>query len=107
MTRVLLVGVKHEVNTFVPGCATLDEFRKHTLLEGQAVFGPARGSGQEIDGALEVARESGIELIPTIAAYAGASRPVADEAGRTGATDPRYPSSLFEITTRWIWLVPS
>ena len=80
MTRVLLAGLKHEVNTFVPGCATLDEFRKRTLLEGQAVFGPARGSGQEIDGVLEVAREAGIEMIPTIAAYAGTSLPVADEA---------------------------
>jgi microcystin degradation protein MlrC len=58
----------------------LDEFRKRTLLEGPAVFSPARGSGQEIDGVLDVAREAGIELIPAIAAYAGASRPVGDEA---------------------------
>lgn len=58
MTRVLLAGLKHEVNTFVPGCATLDEFRKRTLLEGPAVFSPARGSGQEIDGVLAVADEA-------------------------------------------------
>jgi microcystin degradation protein MlrC len=80
MKRVLLAALKHEVNTFVPGQASLDEFRQRILLEGPAVFGPARGSGQEIDGALGVAAEAGIEMIPALAASAGASRPVADDA---------------------------
>ncbi|HTX54909.1 MAG TPA: M81 family metallopeptidase [Candidatus Baltobacteraceae bacterium] len=80
MKRVLLAALKHEVNTFVPGVASLDEFRKRILLEGPAVFSPARGSGQEIDGVLDVARAAGIEVIPVLAAHAGASRPVADAA---------------------------
>jgi len=80
MKRVLLVGLKHEVNTFVPGVTTLEDFRRRYLLEGAAVFGPARGSGQEIDGVLRVARAEGIELVPAIAAYGGASRPVQDSA---------------------------
>jgi microcystin degradation protein MlrC len=80
MKRVLLVGLKHEVNTFVPGVTTLEDFRRRYLLEGAAVFGPARGSGQEIDGVIQVAKAEGIELVPAIAAYGGASRPVQDAA---------------------------
>ena len=80
MKRVLLVGLKHEVNTFVPGVTTLEDFRRHYLLEGAAIFGPGRGSGQEIDGIVEVARAEGVELVPAVAAYGGASRPVQDTA---------------------------
>ncbi len=80
MKRVLLVGLKHEVNTFVPGLTTLEDFRRHYLLEGAAIFGPGRGSGQEIDGIVKIARAEGIELVPAIAAYGGASRPVQDAA---------------------------
>jgi microcystin degradation protein MlrC len=80
MKRVLLVGLKHEVNTFVPGVTTLEDFRRRYLLEGEAIFGPARGSGQEIDGMVEVARAEGIELVPAVAANGGASRPVQDGA---------------------------
>jgi microcystin degradation protein MlrC len=80
MRRVLLVGLKHEVNTFVPGVTTLEDFRRRYLLEGPAVFGPARGSGQEIDGIVEVAQAEGIELVPAVAANGGASRPVEDAA---------------------------
>jgi microcystin degradation protein MlrC len=80
MARVLLAGLKHEVNTFVPGVTTLEDFRRRYLLEGAAVFGPARGSGQEIDGVVQVAEAEGIELVPAVAAYGGASRPVQDTA---------------------------
>lgn len=80
MKRVLLAGLKHEVNTFVPGLATLEDFRRRHLLEGRAIFGPERGTGQEIDGIIQVAKEEGIELVPTVDASAGASRPVADAA---------------------------
>ena len=80
MARVLLAGLKHEVNTFVPGVTTLEDFRRRYLLEGAAVFGPARGSGQEIDGVIQVAKAEGIELVPAVAAYGGASRPVQDSA---------------------------
>jgi microcystin degradation protein MlrC len=80
MKRVLLVGLKHEVNTFVPGVTTLEDFRRRYLLEGAAVIGPARGSGQEIDGVIQVAKAEAIELVPAVAAYGGASRPVQDSA---------------------------
>ena len=80
MARVLLAGLKHEVNTFVPGVTTLEDFRRRYLLEGAAVFGPTRGSGQEIDGIVQVAKAEGIELVPSVAAYGGASRPVQDAA---------------------------
>lgn len=80
MKRVLRAGFKHEVITFVPGLTTLENFRRRYLVEGQAVFGPERGTGQEIDGIIQVAKEEAVELIPTVAAHAGASGPVADAA---------------------------
>jgi len=80
MHRVLLAGLKHEANTFVSGVADLDTFRRYCLVEGQEIFGPARGSGQEIDGFIQVAAQAGVELVPTIAGSAGAAPPVADAA---------------------------
>ena len=80
MKRVLLGGMKHETLTFVPGLTDLNEFRRNHLVEGADVFSPARGSGQEIDGVIEVAQEEGIELIPTIDAFGAAAPPVADAA---------------------------
>jgi microcystin degradation protein MlrC len=75
---VLLAGLKHEANTFVPGLTTLEDFGRRCLLVGPAVFGPERGTGQEIDGILQVATAEGIELIPTIAAHASPSGPVTE-----------------------------
>lgn len=80
MYRVLLAGLKHEVNTFVPGVLDLDGFRRHRLLEGAEVFSPKRGKGQEIDGIIAVAKEEGVELIPALDAYGSAAPPVADAA---------------------------
>ena len=80
MHRVLLAGLKHEVNSFSSGTTDLDTFRRNVLLEGEDVLGPSRGSGQEIDGVQAVARAEGVELVPVIDAYGGAAPPVADAA---------------------------
>ena len=80
MHRVLLAGLKHEANTFVPGLADLEAFRRHYLVEGKEILGSARGSGQEIDGFIQVAAQAGVELLPTVAGHAGAAPPVADSA---------------------------
>ncbi|MHB1414221.1 MAG: M81 family metallopeptidase [Chloroflexota bacterium] len=81
MYRVLLAGLKHEVNTFVPGTITLADFRERFhLLEGEDVLGPRHGSGHEVDGIAEVAQAAGIELIPVISVHAGAGPRVADDA---------------------------
>ena len=49
MKRVLLGALQHETNSFVPGVVTLDQLR---LIEGEAIFGSERGTGQEVDGIL-------------------------------------------------------
>ena len=38
MYRVLVAGLKHEVNSFVPGTADLATFQRQTILEGQEVL---------------------------------------------------------------------
>ncbi|MHB1005552.1 MAG: M81 family metallopeptidase [Chloroflexota bacterium] len=81
MYRVLLAGLKHEVNTFVPGTIQLDDMRTRFLfVEGEDVLGPGHGSGQEVDGVAEVAKAEGIELIPILNVHAGAGPKVADAA---------------------------
>lgn len=80
MYRVLLAGLKHEVNTFVPGVISFDTFRQRLLVEGEDVIGPAHGSDVEIDGVVAVARAEGIELVPVIYNRIQPGPPVADVA---------------------------
>jgi len=78
MGRVLLGGIKHETNSFVPGITDLDALRRGALFEGEDIFSPRPGSGQEIDGIIQVTQEEGIDLVPTIPASGYPGPPVAD-----------------------------
>ena len=81
MERILIGGFKHEVNSFVRGVTTLDDLRAFgCVAEGTAMFGPEVGTGQELNGACDIAVAEGIELIPTVYAGVGIGPPVADEA---------------------------
>lgn len=80
MFRVLLAGVRHEVNTFVPGVIDLETFQRHLLVEGDDVLGPKHGSNQEVDGAVDVARAEGVELVPVIYSHVQAGPPISDAA---------------------------
>lgn len=81
MERILVGGVKHEVHSFVNGVTTLDDLQAFgRVAVGAAIFGPAIGSGQELNGATDVATAEGVELIPTVYAGVGVGAPVADEA---------------------------
>ena len=75
--RVLVGGIRHELNSFVPGTVGLDVFRRVMVREGASVVEQPSSS---MLGAVEVARRRGIELVPTLSAHAGAGGPVKDEA---------------------------
>ncbi|MBL8836945.1 MAG: M81 family metallopeptidase [Alphaproteobacteria bacterium] len=68
--RVLVAGMQYELNSFVAGTAGLERFRQFRMAEGDAVFAVAKG--EEVDGALRVARTRGVELVPVFLAFGGA-----------------------------------
>ena len=64
--RILVGGFKYEVNTFVAGVTTLDDLRAFGgVTDGDAIFGPEVGTGQEINAPVAIAAAEGLELIPT------------------------------------------
>lgn len=75
--RVLVGGIRHELNSFVPGTVGMDVFERVMLKEGAPVIDQAASS---MLGAAEVARRRGIELVPTLTAHGGAGGAVEDEA---------------------------
>ena len=74
--RVLVAGMQYELNSFVAGTAGLERFRQFRMAEGEGVFAIARG--EEVDGALRVARARDIELVPVFLAF-GAAGPVLED----------------------------
>lgn len=79
--RVLIGGFMHEVHTFASGVLTLDDLRRNGFVaQGQALLDGSIGAGQEIHGAIEVARDEGIELVPSSHAFGGVGPRVADAA---------------------------
>jgi microcystin degradation protein MlrC len=74
--RILVGGIRHELNSFVPGTVGMDTYRRVLLEEGPAVVEQPASS---MIGAVGVARRRGIDLVPTLTAHAGAGGPVEDE----------------------------
>jgi microcystin degradation protein MlrC len=83
--RVVLVGgFLHELHSFVPGISTLDVLLQGgATADGPAIFGPELGIGLELDAVADVARETGLELIPTTYLWGGVGPIVADEVYET------------------------
>lgn len=69
MPRIAIGAVLQESNTFSPVPGTLDHFRTVYYLRGDEIFRLA-GSSTEVSGFLDVAANTGYELIPTVAAMA-------------------------------------
>lgn len=77
--RVLLAGFYHETHVFLDGVTPWSDF---DVRLSDDVF-KRRGDGSPIDGILEEAERSGLEVLPTIDARAGPSGVIADEAFET------------------------
>ena len=75
--RVLVGGIRHELNSFVPGIVGFETFERYGIHEGQTIIDEAASS---MAGAIKVAGERGIELVPTLSASGHAGDPVDDGA---------------------------
>ena len=82
--RIAIGGFLHETNTFAPSKATLDDFRSGggagRMVEGADVIARTESINAGIAGVIEVGREAGWELIPTLFAATSPSAHVTEEA---------------------------
>lgn len=80
MHRVIIGAVFHETNTFWPFDTGLEEFRKRNYFLDDTVTEKFQGTRTVLGAFIEVMRNHGVEVIPTIAAIAEPSGPVTTEA---------------------------
>ncbi len=72
--RVLTGMLMQESNTFSPLAGDLEAFRSGCLLFDAPVLEALAGTRTEMGGFVAVSRAAGIELVPTVAAWASSSR---------------------------------
>lgn len=71
MTETVLVGAfAHETNTFVPEPVTRADFQAREEYLGQALDDNLRGTETAVGGVIDAADDHGVELVPTVAAFA-------------------------------------
>lgn len=75
--RVLIGGIRHELNSFVPGTTDMATFERYGIHEGQQIIDEAISS---MAGAVSTANARGVELVPTLSVAGHAGGPVVDEA---------------------------
>lgn len=76
MARILVAELQQETATFNPHLTQYEDFR---VERGADILDELRGTNTEIAGAIDVfAEHEGVELVPTVAAWAVPHGPVAD-----------------------------
>lgn len=75
--KVAVAGITFESNSFAPGLTHMDAFERYLLVEGPEVLTAGFGK-DEMGGAVSVANELGIELVPVFAADGGCGPTVSD-----------------------------
>jgi microcystin degradation protein MlrC len=75
--RVLVGGFSMEANTFAPGETTLDDLRAQVFGVGADLHRDFMGPGSELAGAWAALEDAGLEIVPSLAAWAGPGRPLA------------------------------
>lgn len=76
--KVAVAGITFESNSFSPGLTYMDAFERYLRVQGPEVLTAGFGK-DEIGGAVSVANELGIELVPVFAADGGCGPTVSDE----------------------------
>lgn len=77
MTRIAIGSLMQETNTFVPFATTLRTFEAFYLYRGDEMLSRYGAARVEVPAFVSVFRNAGAEVIPTLAAHAGASGIVA------------------------------
>ena len=77
MTRIAIGSLMQETNTFVPFATTLRTFEAFYLYRGDEMLSRYGAARVEVPAFVSVFRNAGAEVVPTLAAHAGASGIVA------------------------------
>ena len=75
--RVLVGGFSMEANTFAPGETTLDDLRAQVFGVGAELHREFMGPESELAGAWGALDDAGVEIVPSLATWAGPGRPLA------------------------------
>jgi microcystin degradation protein MlrC len=67
---VLVANFSHETNTFAPTPTTREDFRKRHEYFGEGVIEEFRGTNTSVGGAIDVAEQRDVRLVPAVAASA-------------------------------------
>ena len=76
----MIGGFLHETNEFNPIRTDLESFRIRELLYGDEVVAKRRNTATEVGGFIEVLEKRGVEIVPSICAFAMPAGPVTVEA---------------------------
>lgn len=68
--RIAIGAIMHESNTFSPMRTTVADFRKTQYVAGADILARHRGTASEIGGILKVLAEEGVDVLPTLSAWA-------------------------------------
>ncbi len=71
--RIAIGSIKQETNTFTPLKTTMANFERSRLVRGQEMFTAFGKARVEIPAMLDVLEAAGVEVVPLMAAQAGAS----------------------------------
>jgi microcystin degradation protein MlrC len=74
--RILTGSVIQESNTFSPLKSDLTTFRDGCLLYGEQSLSRFRDKGTEVSGFLDAARDDGVDLLPSLTAWASSGGPM-------------------------------
>jgi microcystin degradation protein MlrC len=77
MSRVLIGGFSMEANTFAPGETRLEDLQAQVFGVGAELHRDFMGPESELAGAWSALEDAGVELVPSLATWAGPGRPLA------------------------------
>jgi microcystin degradation protein MlrC len=74
--RVAIGSLFQETNTFVPFVTTLETFQSQYVWRGEELLEGFKSGRVEVPGFISVLREAGVEIVPTLSAYAASGGPL-------------------------------
>lgn len=75
--RILVAGMQYELNSFAAGTADLGRFHQFRLAEGEAMWDIV--GDDELEGAVAIAQDRNLELVPVVLGFGGAGPVLTDE----------------------------
>jgi microcystin degradation protein MlrC len=79
-TRVAIIGIYHESNTFIPDPTTLDHYQSAIFLLGEEIRASYSNAHHEISGFFQTLAAADMEAVPIIFAHTAPWGKVSDEA---------------------------